>query len=189
MNEPITFWLENRHCSGTIAAVIGVQQLVHYRDRYYVVEGGAAQTRAGKPLRFSNSSLPASWKLALKGEVPVPAVSFTETEPAPLPQKPKRERKKTEASDMEKQQEETVPELKVTAPLPGAKPKRKSEAKPAAHPPVVANCPYCHVRHDIPLEKGKSGKPFFMNCSKCSKEFAVRFVQVTMYQAQVAGFQ
>jgi hypothetical protein len=189
MEESMTFWLENRKCAGIKSAVIGAQQLIFYRDRYYVVTGGAAQTRAGKPLRFSASSLPSPWKLALKGESPIPVTPFPETDPAPLTQKPKREPKKTEKPVMTKPQEETVPAQNLDAPVPEVKPKRKSEAKPVAHPPVVANCPYCHARHEIPLEKGKSGKPFFMPCTKCTKEFAIRFVQVTMYQAQVAGFQ
>jgi transposase-like protein len=53
----------------------------------------------------------------------------------------------------------------------------------------MANCPYCNARHEIQVEKGKNGKPFFMACSKCKSEFAVRFVPVAMYQAQVAGFR
>ncbi|GAM09446.1 hypothetical protein OR1_01725 [Geobacter sp. OR-1] len=189
MDEAVSFWLDNRNCAGTKAAQIGNKVLVLYRDRYYVIEGGAAQTRAGKPLRFSASSLPKAWKLALKGKTPAAVTSLPEAELAPRTQNTKRERKKAEKTVMTETQQEKVPELNVNAPVSAAKPKRKSEAKPAAQPPVAANCPYCHARHEIPLEKGKSGKPFFIPCARCKKEFAVRFVQVTMYQAQVAGFQ
>ena len=54
---------------------------------------------------------------------------------------------------------------------------------------VAAICPYCNHKQDLPFEKGKSGKPFFAVCVRCSTEFAVRFVPVTMYQAQVAAFK
>jgi transcription elongation factor Elf1 len=85
--------------------------------------------------------------------------------------------------------QETAPaKSEKTAPLIFKAP-RKIEAKPAIQLPVVANCPYCNARHEIPVEKGKNGKPFFTSCNKCKNEFAVRFVQVTVYQAQVAGFR
>ena len=51
-----------------------------------------------------------------------------------------------------------------------------------------------HVKKDDQVmviagkEKGKSGKPFLLVCSKCNGDFAVRFVEVTIYQAEVAGF-
>ena len=54
---------------------------------------------------------------------------------------------------------------------------------------VAAICPYCNHKQDLPFEKGKNGKPFFVACVRCSTEFAVRFVPVTMYQAQVAAFK
>ena len=54
---------------------------------------------------------------------------------------------------------------------------------------VAATCPYCSHKQDLPFEKGKNGKPFFAACVRCSTEFAVRFVPVTMYQAQVAAFK
>jgi hypothetical protein len=169
--------------------VSGDQLLVLYRDRYYVVTAGVVQTRGGKPLRFSTSSLPSAWKRALKGDVqsPVPAPSGIESISVSHPPEPKR--KKAERSTMSELQQETAPEKSDKTSPPVARAPRRSEAKPAIQPPVVANCPYCNARHEIPLEKGKSGKPFFIPCNKCKNEFAVRFVQVTQYQAQVAGFR
>lgn len=189
MDESVTFWLENRKCAGVKTSVIGDQQLILYRDRYYVVAGGAAQTRSGKPLRYSMSTLPQPWKLALKGETPLPVPSSKEKDPIPLVIKPVRERNETEKPVMTEPQHKSVTEPKLNMNEETARPKRKGETKPANHLPVAASCPYCHFRHDIPLEKGKSGKPFFVSCTRCSKEFAVRFVPVTVYQAQVAGFQ
>ena len=90
---------------------------------------------------------------------------------------------------MPEPQHEAAPEKIEKTPQPIARTPRKVEAKTASQPPVVASCPYCNARHEIPVEKGKNGKSFFMSCSKCTNEFAVRFVQVTMYQAQVAGFR
>jgi hypothetical protein len=54
---------------------------------------------------------------------------------------------------------------------------------------VAACCPECRFKHELPLEKGKNGRPFFVACAKCKAEFAVRFVPVMVYQAQVAGFR
>jgi DNA-directed RNA polymerase subunit RPC12/RpoP len=61
--------------------------------------------------------------------------------------------------------------------------------KPVAQTTVAANCPECNFRHEFPLEKGRNGKPFFTACSRCTAEFAVRFVPATIFQAQVAGFK
>lgn len=189
MNEAVTFWMENKSCVGTAVVASGDQLLVSYRDRYYLLREGAAVTRGGKPLRFSVSTLPAVWKRALKGDL-----SLTETLPAAVTPvtgitPPKRERKKSEQFAMA----EPVPENSIITIEPAAgataRPRKKTEAQGALHPPVAANCPYCNTRHEIPLEKGKNGKPFFIPCSKCRTEFAVRFVQVTVYQAQVAGFR
>jgi hypothetical protein len=193
MSESITFWLENRNCAGTRVAVIGDQVLVLYRDRYYVVTAGSAQTRGGKPLRFSPSSLPTVWKRALKGDVPAP-VAVPETSALASMQTtsaPKRERKKTEKPAMPEaqSQQETAPEKREQASPPVAKVQRKADAPPVVQPPIVAHCPYCSTRHELSLDKGRNGKPFFMPCSKCKAEFAVRIVPVTVYQAQVAGFR
>ena len=84
-------------------------------------------------------------------------------------------------------------------------PKAVSEAAPSSEAVTVSNtavavttsaqstvpveCPYCSHKQDLPFEKGKNGKPFFVLCVRCSTEFAVRFVPVTLYQAQVAAFK
>lgn len=188
MSEAVSFWMENKNCVGKTAAVIGEQSLVCYRDRYYLLQGGVAQTRGGKPLRFSRTSLPANWKRALNGEVQFPAALPAASDPVPEPVLYKRQRKVAEKPVMtEQKQESAVGKSAVEPPI--MKSPKKSEARPLSQPPVVANCPYCNARHEIPLEKGKSGKPFFVPCVKCSNEFAVRLVPVTIYQAQVAGFR
>lgn len=69
------------------------------------------------------------------------------------------------------------------------KPAKKPEVKSVAQTAVSASCPYCHQKHELPVEKGKNGKAFLVACAKCNTEFAVRYVPVTMYQAQVAGFR
>jgi hypothetical protein len=189
MVESISFWLENRNCAGTKAALMGDQVLVFYRDRYYVVEDGASKTKGGKPIRFSTSSLPSVWKRALKGDVESTVTSSPGTDSVPITHTPRRERKKAEKSVMPELQQETSMEKSEKAPPLVEKVRRKIEAKPVTQQPVVANCPYCNSRHEIPVEKGKNGKSFFIPCNRCKNEFAVRFVQVTVYQAQVAGFR
>jgi len=115
--------------------------------------------------------------------------SQSEEDSVTITHPPKHERKKAEKPAMPEQQKETAPEKSEKTSLPIAKAPRKTTANLANQPPVVANCPYCNARHEIPVDKGKNGKPFFIACSKCKSEFAVRFVQVTMFQAQVAGFR
>jgi len=189
MSEAVTFWMENKNCVGKTAAIIGEQALVCYRDRYYLLQGGVAQTREGKPLRYSRTSLPANWKRALKGEVQLPAAVPTASDPVPEPIPRKRQRKAAEKPAMTEQKQESAVDKSAMEPGPPVKSPKKNEARTSPQPPVVANCPYCNARHEIPLEKGKSGKPFFVPCTRCSNEFAVRLVPVTIYQAQVAGFR
>ena len=189
MSETVTFWLDNKNCAGARVAAIGARLLVLYRDRYFVVTAGVAETKGGKPLRYSMSSLPAPWKLAMKGVAESPGTVLTETDALERAEKPKVERKKKERTAMIEEKQEPVAEQVEALPRPTIKAPKKSESKPPSQPPVVANCPYCNTTHEIPLEKGKNGKPFFIPCSRCMNEFAVRLVQVTIYQAQVAGFR
>jgi hypothetical protein len=87
---------------------------------------------------------------------------------------------------------EAAPQPVVTTPAaakPAPKPAKKAEVKPAPQSTVPAQCPYCGQRHELPVEKGRNGKPFFVTCTRCSVDFAVRYVPVTQFQAQVAGFK
>ncbi len=195
MAESVTFWLDNKSSSGTKVAQLGRQTLVNYRDRYYVVEDGAALKKAGRPLRYSPSSLPTLWKKALRGTAPsidatVPVESATPRKSADSRRASVRKENKEESIMPEKQQVEVSPSVEPST-TPSVKPKavRKPAGKPAAQALVSADCPYCSQRHEIPIEKGRSGRPFFQTCSKCRTDFAVRFVQVTLYQSQVAGFK
>jgi hypothetical protein len=185
MSEAVTFWIDNKNCVGKIAVRIGDQSLVIYRDRYYVLRDGTAQSRGGKPLRYSLSSLPVPWKRALKGEMQLPAALAVELEPMPKP--PKQARKKREKPVMTEPIPETVTPVPEKQPVKTSRPAKKAD-KLSAKAPVIANCPYCKASHELPVEKGKSGKPFFLACSKCKGDFAVRFIEVTIYQAEVAGF-
>lgn len=189
MSEAVSFWMDNKSCVGKVALTIGDLSLVIYRERYYLLKDGTAEVKGGKPVRYSLSSLPAPWKLALKGAQPV-VLEAPLTAPAtePVIIAPKRPRKIKEPPIMPEEHRETEPVKVETAPVKVVKPAKKVE-KPAALDPVLANCPYCSHRHEIPVEKGKSGKAFFVACAKCTNEFAVRFVQVTVFQAQVAGFK
>lgn len=191
MTESVTFWLDNRSSSGTLLARHGNQTLVSYRERYYVVENGAAMTKGGKPLRYSKSSLPALWRKVLRGDAP-PVEDFAplllERKRAPRKRSTK---KNTEVSAMPT--EPVKPENPQTAPATSSQSQPQKARKTAAKTPlqsqVAAECPYCGQKQEIPVEKGRGGRPFFQNCGKCKSDFAVRFVQVTMLQAQVAGFR
>lgn len=195
MSESVTFWLDNKRSAGTTVARLGTQILVNYRDRYYVIENNAALTKGGRPLRYSRSSLPTIWKKALKGDLSpgdLPA-DGPDVPVKPAPSRKPRQKKDDEVPAVTEQVSAPTPPISITEkPAHGsqraAKAAKKASGKPAPQSAVSAECPYCNLKHDIPLEKGRSGKPFFHACSKCKNDFAVRFVQVTMYQAQVAGF-
>jgi len=143
--------------------------------------------------------MPAIWKKAINGETTQPAAIRIQSEEA-LPMasstnKP-RAKKKTPHSASFAQTEIQVPAsaqpLAQSQPASEAKPPKSSknkELKTVTQATVATHCPNCNHKHEIHLDKGKSGKPFFMPCARCKTEFAVRFVPVTVYQAQVAGFR
>ena len=185
MSEAVSFWMDNKNCTGKIVVILEDLTLVFYRDRYYVLKDGAALSKGGKPLRYSLSSLPVPWKRALKGEAQLTAVAVPELEP--VQETPKQPRIKREKIVMLEPLSETVVIEPEKQPAQAPKPTKKVD-KHSVKAPVIAICPYCKASHEIPLEKGKSGKPFLLACSKCNGDFAVRFVEVTIYQAEVAGF-
>jgi hypothetical protein len=175
--------------AGIKVATIADQVLVVYREKFYVVEKDAAQSRGGKALRYSKSSLPPVWKRALKGETPSPEeIALPAEEALPITTTTKRVK-----AAKEEPPSPPVAKAEIQAPAPsGPKPPRsakKMEIKPAPQTSVFANCPYCNHKHELTLDKGKNGKPFFVPCVRCKVEFAVRLVPVTVYQAQVAGFR
>lgn len=193
MEEAITFWLDNKICSGFKVAEIGRQALVSYRDKFYLVENGAARMKGVRPLHYSKTSMPLLWKKAMKGILPPPAAAFEyiEEENLPVTTSTKKERtamqKSTtsppESSDDQPQASRPAPSISKKSAAADIKPVKVIQAF------VAATCPYCSQKQDLPFEKGKNGKPFFVACSRCAAEFAVRFVPVTMYQAQVAAFK
>lgn len=200
MEETVTFWLDNKISSGFKVAEIGTQMLVSYRDKFYVVEGGAAKMKGVRPLHFSKTSLPTVWKKAIKGILPPVSdpVVHQEDDNLPVTTSIKKERPKmkkivtteTEPSETPPQESKQPAQAEVppeTRPVKAVK--KPVEAKPLPQSIVVANCPYCNHKHELALEKGKNGKPFFVACARCSAEFAVRYVPVTIYQAQVAAFR
>lgn len=197
MEETITFWLDNKISSGFKVAEIGTQTLVLYRDKYYLVVGGAAMMKGVRPLHYSKTSMPLLWKKALKGILPpqVAAVEYAEDEFLPVTTSTKRERtamQKNTTSAAEMSEDQLYASKPAsTAPRKSAAAKSSAETKPAriVQAVIEATCPYCHHKQDLPFEKGKNGKPFFVTCTRCSSEFAVRFVPVTLYQAQIAAFK
>lgn len=197
MEETITFWLDNKICSGFKIAEIGPQTLVSYRDKYYVVVKGAALMKGVRPLHYSKTSMPLLWKKAMKGILPAPAVTAQHADDdfLPITTSTKKERtamKKTDTSAQEFSEEQPlVSAPPQSAPKKSAPAKASTEIKPVkiVQTVVTATCPYCNHKQELPVEKGKNGKPFFATCTRCSTDFAVRFVPVTMYQAQVAAFK
>jgi|GEM_PF-962423 len=204
MVEAVSFWLDNKMSSGIKVAEAGNQALVSYRDKFYIVEKGSALMKGSKPLHYSKSSIPTNWRKVMAGKtVHDSAFNPPEDDNMPIATATKKERTKV------KKIETAVSEITESAPLevvsvqpevmvtvksnlaPEPKPVRsvkKIEARPVAQPTVVTACPYCSHKHDVLLDKGKNSKAFLMSCNRCSKEFAVRFMPVTVYQAQVAAF-
>ena len=193
MEEAITFWLDNKISSGLKVSEIGKESLVLYRDKYYLVVAGAALMKGVRPLHYSKTSMPTVWKKAMKGIMPPTAavVDYPEDVNLPVTTSTKKERTAMQkntvsASDLSGDQQQVI----KTA-LTSIKKSVAADLKPVKiiQTVVAATCPYCNHKQDLPFEKGKNGKPFFVMCVRCSTEFAVRFVPVTMYQAQVAAFK
>lgn len=66
--DTVRFWLDrNKQVYGLVNAKSDEELLVLYQSRYYVVRGDAAVLKSGRPVRFTASSLPASWKKILEG--------------------------------------------------------------------------------------------------------------------------
>jgi hypothetical protein len=198
MEETLTFWLDNKICSGFKVCEIGPQTLVSYRDKFYIIVRGAALMKGVRPLHYSKTSLPLVWKKALKGILPAPAAAQTLTEDdmiLPATTSPKKEYKpvKKNLAPPAEMTDIQTPEVQPvqTAVKKAAPSKISTEVKPMKiiQAAVAATCPYCNHKQEIPFEKGRNGKPFFTPCSKCAMDFAVRFVPVTVYQAQVAAFK
>ena len=188
MSEVISFWLDNKTVAGHRVVEIGDQVLVDYRGRFYIVSSGSAVMSGSRAKQYSRTSLPPLWKKALKGELPPVEAAPEAIVPEPAATRPPRTRKTRESTTMPESPTPAAADQKPPVPSRSPKPARKTEASPAAQAVVPAGCPYCGQRNEIPVEKGKNGKPFFIACTKCAREFAVRFVPVTQFQAQVAGF-
>lgn len=196
MSEAVSFWLDNKMASALKVAEIGDQALVDYRGRFYVIRNGSALMKGSKPLHYSKSSMPAPWKKALRGEVPTSVKALeSEEENLPMASVTKRARKKKEKEHPPMQETATISASQATAALnpdldlKKSRKAKKNDVKPSGQTDVDAQCPYCGHKQHIPLERGKNGKPFFFACSRCATDFAVRFVPVTVMQAQVAGFR
>lgn len=188
--ETVSFWLDNKMSSGVKVAAAGDLNLVLYRERYYVVADGAAQTKAGKTVRYSKSSLPALWRKALRGEAvtPPPDKATEELQTMPIQTRLTRKAQNTPKPPATVEQPSPPEAPVVVSKTKKARKSGKSEVKPALQSFVTASCPYCEHKHELPVDKGKNGKPFFSVCSRCNGEFGVRFVQVLQYVAQTAGF-
>ena len=197
MEETITFWLDNKICSGFKVAEIELQTLVSYRDKYYIVVAGSAKMNGVRPLHYSKTSMPLIWKKAMKGIMPPPVnkIDYFEDDNLPVTTSTKRERtvmSKSTVSDSEFSDYQPEPaKSATTASKKSGVAKGSSDIKPMklVQTVVAATCPYCSHKQDLPFEKGKNGKPFFALCVRCNTEYGVRFVPVTMYQAQVAAFK
>ena len=193
MEETITFWLDNKISSGFKVAEIGRQTLVMYRDKYYVVVGGAALMKGVRPLHYSKTSMPTLWKKALKGILPPPVdiIEQCEDEFLPVTTSNKKERTAMPKSTISTSEMSDDQPLVIKSAPSSVKKSVAADVKPVkiAQTVVAATCPYCSHKQDLPFEKGKNGKPFFVLCVRCSTEFGVRFVPVTLYQAQVAAFK
>ena len=215
--DTVRFWLDrNKQVYGLVTAKAEGDLLVLYQSRYYIVRGDASILKNGRPVRFTPSTLPASWRRILtgvpeNGDLPLLEPSSTPSKwdkaDAPSPFSTEKRKDEAEASHVETAIEATTEkerggtdlmsedqhgdnEIRKDEEVTAAAPKksRKGEgAKPSKGEPITFTCPYCNHRAEAPSAR-KDGKPFFQTCEKCNGEFAVRIVPVTVYQAEVAAF-
>jgi len=195
MSEAVQFWLDDRLSDGFKVAEIGEQLLVEYREKYYVVVDGVAQMKGSRPLHYSKLSIPTTWRMSMSGIPASQAVVAAEGSPAA-------------GGSHGSEADEKVPNVSPSgdgvaltapgkaaerSPLPvKAKPVKlagKLEPLQLAQEFVEAKCPNCGHKNEIMMDRGRRAKPFFVPCDKCNEEFAVKLVQVLVYQAQVAGFR
>ena len=206
--ETVRFWLGQKQVYGLSVARLDEEQLVSYRDRFYVVRGGAALLKRGKLVRFAPSSLPAKWKKAINGHQSKDkenSAGDLHRVPEPV-QRPKRGFKtgaQNDSSELTQRSPAKVPELKTASEgdktLPdtisekeghGGKPgkpkvkRREATGKPGK---VGFSCPYCKSKCEI-FPTGKNSKPFIFSCPKCKGDFAVRLVPITTYEVEIAAF-
>lgn len=196
MPDVLSFWLDNKMVSAHKVVELHNQTLVDYRNKFYVVENGAAVMKGGRPLHYSKTSLPTLWKKALRGELVEDRRLDHDDCALPMMSKTSRNRKmKPVEEPVMSDALSVIPSGKeavgggAAAVAKRAVPAKKQDIKPVAPHEVLAHCPYCNQKQDIPFERGRNGKPFFHSCIRCSVDFAVRFVPVTVFQAQVAGFK
>src|SRR6185369_10081304 len=130
--------------------------------------GGAALMKGVRPLHYSKTSMPLLWKKAMKGILPAPvaAVEHADDDFLPITTSTKKERtamKSTPTSVSELPEDQ----LQTIKPAPASlKKSAATEIKPAKiiQSVVATTCPYCNHKQDLPIEKGKNGKPFFVAC-------------------------
>jgi len=215
--ETVRFWLgRNKQVYGLVTAKAEGDLLVLYQSRYYVVRGDASILKNGRPVRFTPSTLPASWRRMLNGMPEDGTLPLLEPDStpskwdrveAPSPFSIEKRNDETGVSHAETTAETTTeterggvnmegesqaPESSLqkeeeSAAVTPKRAKKGEGAKPAKGEPIAFACPYCNHRAEAPPAR-KDGKPFFQTCEKCNGEFAVRIVPVTVYQAEVAAF-
>ena len=171
MEETITFWLDNKICSGFKIAEIGNQALVSYRDKYYIIVNGAARMNGVRPLHYSRTSMPLLWKKAMRGILPPPVAitEYAEDDFLPITTSTKKESKPMQKDPTVSDFSEAPPVTTKPAPALAKRPTTTAEVKPVKiiQAVVAATCPYCSNKQDLPFEKGKNGKPFFVACVRC----------------------
>lgn len=215
--DTVRFWLgRNKQVYGLVTAKAEGDLLVLYQSRYYIVRGDASILKNGRPVRFTPSTLPASWRRILtgvpeNGTLPLLEPSSTPSKwdrvEAPSPFSTEYRKDEAEASNEETEVDATKEKERGSVNMDGEsqvaesnlkkdaeggaeapKRARKGEgAKTVKGEPIAFACPYCNHRAEAPPAR-KDGKPFFQTCEKCNGEFAVRIVPVTVYQAEVAAF-
>jgi hypothetical protein len=215
--DTVRFWLENRQVYGLVNARVEGEQLVSYKNRYYVVRNNAVVIENGRLQRFTASTLPAAWKRVVNG-VPqsgtlplldtdstlsksnnVTALCSTTTDRRSneaeahqvldsMEDNEETERVVVTMIDGEAQgQEMENKEKEKDAPVAAKRAKKGEGAKVPKGEPVTFECPYCGHKGEAPPVR-KDGRPFFTICEKCQGEYAVRLVPVTIYRAEVAAF-
>lgn len=217
--DTVRFWLDrNKQVYGMVNARSDNELLVLYQSRYYVVRGDAAVLRSGRPVRFTASSLPASWKKLLEGVTGDGVLPLMEPESAssksnagealcPVSTENRTEEvavslalettecvEDTERGDVDMHIEgqgqeagETKEEVKK-APVSPKRTKKGEGVKAPKVEQVAFECPYCGHKAEVLHGRKEESKPFFHTCERCSGEYGVRIVPVTVYRAEVAAF-
>lgn len=187
-HSAVRFWLGNKQVYGRPTATIDNEQLVLYHGKYYLLCGGSPRFKRGRPVYYTESSMPAFWRRSIAGQLEQPAKheENRDTPPSPATTAPII-RSETDSKENSMSTEEHA------ASVPDKQPARKTRSQPRKRRApedmngIDVSCPYCAHLERFPQESA-TGKPVIHTCGGCRADYGMRITAVTTFQVETAAF-